>query len=178
MRGGGFVLAVMSRVVVAVMLLCACKPAPVGATFEQFRSPVGAMVEPECRLENDGKRYALEGFLQLGESVTIDEHDQVDLELAANADGADRPVTITVKNGSDIDDLRSQFQNEKGAGYRRSQGELRSDALRIHATNGTATASDRVRVVFEQKVLTAFQSKDVSACVHRFVEATRQPAAR
>lgn len=156
------------------LLLVGCKAAPVATSYEQFSAPVGEQIPPGCTKAADGKRFTLEGSLHFGETISIDEKDFVDLVLSPAADGKRRGVTVSVKTGRDIDDLGAQMQQVKTAGFRRTEGALPLDALRIHTTDGLATPGDVLKVTFEVEAITHFQTHEVTACVLHFVEATKR----
>lgn len=152
------------------VVLAGCKPAPVATRYEAWVPPVGQLIPPGCTKDADGKRYRLEGKLDFGSSIELDEKHDVDLELKPMNDA--RGVQLKVREGRDIDELSSQMKDVKQKAYLLREGRLPPDALRIHTTSGTVPGGSRVTVVFEVETITHFQTHEVTACVLRFVEAS------
>lgn len=171
----------MRLVVVSVVLslVAGCRKEAAPLPLEQLIPPVGAIVPAFCTKAIDGKRFVLDGVLQLPTPAKVDEHDLVDLDFYAGVDGERRPagrsISVSAKNGKHLDDLSELATDVQPNGFRQTKGVLPPDALKVRAAGGEELhALEPASVTIEVEVLTKFQSDEVSACVYHFVEAKKR----
>lgn len=146
--------------------VAACKKAPTSSTVAALVAPVGQVVGPTCTVDNDGARYLVRGFVRLPPEVKV-ENDKLTLELyeklEADGRGAGRALTIDLVEGKHIEfdtaDVRARFV------VRGSGTEGRITGVRLRTAGGPVGLDTEVGVVLTQKVLTGFQSKEVTGCV-------------
>lgn len=154
---------------------CGSKPAQPG-DFSKFIPEVGKLIAPICTRENNGNRYTLEGVFKLSGSTISD--GRVDLDfyqrLDAENNGEGRSLPINVKTPGDINDIWATAEGVKGKGYLTEEGKISETALVIHTKDGDAKAGDALKVTVELETILQFQSKEVSACVFKFVEAEKK----
>lgn len=137
---------------------------------------------PVCHKANAGKVYWLEGFLHLSSSMSIDNgttrlsfHSENDESGA----GTGQSFTVKVSLGSwlgkgDIDNLWKSATNVKQSGYRRQQGEVSEDALRIHLSDGSvAGAQDEIRLSVSIEPIPNIHENMPLACDYVFVTASK-----
>jgi hypothetical protein len=163
----------------AFLLLSGCKGEGEPGTFEKFLAPAPykpGVVEEVCSNSDDGKRFWLEGYLQLPSSARIEKgktslyfYNRID----GNGRGAGRSISIDVTSPGDIDDLWASATGKKGAGFRSQKAEIDPDALRIRAKNGEATARDRIKLTFDMTPIKHFQTNEITACTYQFVNAEK-----
>jgi hypothetical protein len=156
-----------------------CKGDGEPGAFDKFLTPFpykpGVHAEM-CSNANDGKRFWLEGYMQLptslrisGGKTTLDFYARLD----GNGRGAGRSISVDVTSPGDIDDLWASAKGKKSGGFRTQKAEIDPDALRIRAKNGEATARDRIKLTFDVAVIRHFQTNEVTACTHQFVRAEK-----
>jgi hypothetical protein len=185
----------LAVVVLAFSWLPDCKGEGVPGPFEKFLVPVPTASvgskewqeqirqrrqEEMCSEANDGKRYWLEGYLQLPRNIQIRDG-KTTLEFYAqidgNGQGKGRPISgIEVSSPGDIEDLMASATGKKYLG-RRTTGQIDADALRIRVANGLATARDRIKLTVDVVGLPErnfpFESRQLAACAYRFVKAEK-----
>jgi hypothetical protein len=157
-----------------------CKGEGAPGTFEKFLAvfppPVtGRSIEEMCSAANDGKRFWLDGYLQLPTSISISGgKTRLDLysRIDGNGRGSGRPIGISVRSPGDIDDLWATASNKKSIGYRGRKGEIDPDALRIRATNGAATPRDKIKLTFDVEGIN-LQDEKMATCRYHFVKAEK-----
>jgi hypothetical protein len=163
----------------ALPCLLGCKGEGEPGTFEKFLAPAPykpGLVEEMCSGANDGKRYWLEGYLQLPSSARIEKgktslyfYDRID----GNGRGAGRSISIDVTSPGDIDDIWASATGKKPGGFRSQKAEIDPDALRIRAKNGEATARDKIKLTFDITPIRQFQTNEITACTYQFVKADK-----
>jgi hypothetical protein len=152
-----------------------CKGEGEPGTFEKFVSPTPAAFAEMCSTSNVGKRFWLEGYLQLPSSISIREG-RTDLDLYARVDrsgrGAGRSISIEVTSPGNIDDLWASATGKKTTygirGSRSDSAQIDPDALRIRTKNGAATARDRIKLTFDITPTWHFQTGELYACRYHF----------
>jgi len=134
--------------------------------------------EEMCSEATDGKRYWLEGYLQLPSSIEI-RNGRTRLELYPRIDGNGRGsgrslTSIEVTTPGNIEDLMASATGKKYMG-RRTIGQIDDDALRIRTTNGVATARDKIKLTFDIVALPErnfpFESREIAGCKYQFAKA-------
>lgn len=156
-----------------------CKGEGERGVFDKFLPPFpykpGVHAEM-CSPTNDGKRFWLEGYLQLPNSLRI-ENGKTSLyfynRVGGDGRGAGGSISIDVTSPGNIDDLWASAKGKKSGGFRSEKAEIDPDALRIRTTNGAATASDKIKLAFAMTAIRHFQTNEVTACTHRFVKAEK-----
>ena len=129
-----------------------------------------------CSASTAGKRFWLEGYLQLPSSISIREgtadlnfYDRID----AKGQGAGRSITIYVRSPGDIDDLWASATGKKGSGFRSQKAQIDPDALRVRAKNGAATARDKIKLAFDIEAIKHFQTGEITTCTYHFAKAEK-----
>lgn len=156
-----------------------CKGEGEPGRFEKFLTPFpykpGVHAEM-CSAANDGKRFWVEGYLQLPSSIRIEGgktslyfYNRVD----GNGRGAGGSISIDVTSPGDIDDLWGTAKGKKPGGFRTQKAEIDPDALRIRAKNGEATARDKIKLTFDATAIKHFQTGEITACTYQFVKAEK-----
>jgi len=144
--------------------------------FEKFLPLAGGVREEMCADATDGKRYWLEGYLQLPRSFSIDKG-KASLDFFARVDGnfrgAGRSMRVDVTTPGDIDDLWASAEGKKLAGFRREQAKIDNDALRIRVKDGSATARDKIKLTFDVNAVRNYLTKEITACLYPFVRAEK-----
>jgi hypothetical protein len=154
----------------ALPLLAGCKGEGAPGAFEKFLPPIGVAgaLEEMCSDANDGKRFWLEGHLQVPTSGVTILGKKTNLAFYARLDGngrgAGRSISINVTSPGDIDDLRAVTKGR--------HGEFDPDDLRIRTTNGTATPRDRIKLTFDLGALN-LNDKRLATCAYQFVKAEK-----
>src|SRR5262245_28506649 len=163
-------------VLAAIAWLPDCKGEGVaGGSIDKFLTPVpytqGVHAEA-CSKDNDGKRFWLDGYLQLPSSLSIrDGKTSLDFyaKVDGNGKGAGRSISVDVRTPGDIDDLWAAATGKRGSGFRSEKGQIDPDALRIRAKDGPATARDKIKLTFDVTAIRHFQTGEISTCTHEFV---------
>jgi len=127
-----------------------------------------------------GKRYWLEGYLQLPGSVSIRDG-RADLSFYAQIDtngrGTGDRITIYVRSPGDIDDLWASATSRKTTygvrGSRKESAQIDPDALRIRAKNGAASARDKIKLTFDVEATRHFQTGELYSCSYHFARAEK-----
>lgn len=185
----------LAAVVLVFSLLPDCKGEGERGSFEKFLTPVPTAAtgskewheqikdrrqEEMCSEANDGKRYWIEGYLQLPNNIEIRKgrtrlyfYTQID----GNGQGKGRSISsIEVTTPGNIEDLMAAATGKKYSG-RRTSGQIDADALRIRTTNGVATARDKIKLTVDVVGLPErnfpFESRQLAACIYRFVKAEK-----
>lgn len=133
-----------------------------------------------CTNATAGKRYWLEGYLQLSSSISIRDgkadlsfYDRID----ANGRGTGDRITIYVRSPGDIDDLWASATSRKTTygirGSRKESAQIDPDALRIRAKNGAATARDKIKLAFDVTPTWHFQTGELYSCSYHFARAEK-----
>ena len=172
----------LAAVVLVFSWLPDCKGAGEPGSFEKFLNLTSSPLNREemCSEANDGKRYWIEGYLQLPKSIQIRKN-RTRLEFYAHIDGngqgKGRSISsIEVTTPGDIEDLMAAATGTKYRG-RSTTGQIDADALRIRTTNGVATARDKVKLTVDVVGLPErdfpFASRQLAACEYRFVKAEK-----
>lgn len=133
-----------------------------------------------CTNANTGRRYWLEGYLQLPSSISIRDG-RADLQFYARIDakgrGTGERITIYARSPGDIDDLWASATNRKTTygvrGSRKESAQIDDDALRIRTKNGAATARDKIKLAFDIEVTKHFQTGEVYSCSYYFARAEK-----
>jgi hypothetical protein len=133
-----------------------------------------------CTNATAGKRYWLEGYLQLPSSISIREG-KADLTFYAGIDAKGRgtgdSITIYVRSPGDIDDLWASATSKKTTyavrGSRKESAQIDPDALRIHAKNGAASARDKIKLTFDIEATWHFQTGELYTCSYHFARAEK-----
>jgi hypothetical protein len=133
-----------------------------------------------CTTSNAGKRYWLEGYLQLPSSISIREG-RARLTFYARTDGNGRgtgeQITVSVRAPGDIDDLWASATAKKTTygirGSRSQSAQIGPDALRIHTKNGAATARDKIKLTFDIEATYHFQTGELTDCHYHFAKAEK-----
>lgn len=171
----------LGRLAVVVLIfswLPDCKGEGTPATFEKFLSRGGLGSEEMCSAANDGKRFWVEGYLQLPSSLSISSG-RTSLDFYARIDGngrgSGRSISIDVTSPGNIDDLWASATGKKSVAYRSQQAQIDPDALRIRARNGVATARDRIKLSLdiERKNPLNAQDKFPATCWYHFARAEK-----
>jgi hypothetical protein len=185
----------LAVVVLAFSWLPDCKGEGVPGSFEKFLTPaptaaVGSKEwqqqirerkqEAMCTETTDGKRYWLEGYLQLPGNIEIrDGRTRLEFyaQIDGNGQGKGRPIgSIEVTTPGDIEDLMASATGKKYLG-RRTSGQIDAEALRVRTTNGLATARDKIKLTLDVVGLPErnfpFESRQLVACAYRFVKAEK-----
>jgi len=184
----------LAAVLLAFSWLPDCKGEGDPGSFEKFLLPsataqVGSKEweqaikerrqEEMCAEAQDGRRFWLEGYLQLPNNIEIREgrtrlefYPQID----ANGRGKGRSITgVEVTTPGNIEDLWASATGKKGISRRTAQ--IDGDALRIRTTNGQATARDKIKLTFDIVALPErnlpFESRQIAGCKYRFVKAEK-----
>jgi hypothetical protein len=184
----------LAAVVLALSWLPDCKGEGERGTFDRFLTPLPTAAtgskewqeqirerrqEEMCSDANDGKRFWLEGYLQLPRDITISKG-RARLEFYAqidgNGQGKGRSISsIDVSTPGDIEDLWASATGKKGVGRR--TGQIDGDALRIRTANGHATARDKIKLTFDIVALPErnfpWESRQLAACKYQFVKAEK-----
>lgn len=156
-----------------------CKGEGEPGAFEKFLAPFpyrpGVNAEM-CSKPNDGKRFWIEGYLQLPSSIRIDDG-KISLYFYNRIDGNGRgtggSISINVTSPGDIDDLWGSAKGKKSGGFRTQKAEIDPEALRIRAKNGEASARDKIKLTFDLTAVRHFQTSEITACTHQFVKAEK-----
>lgn len=159
------------RIAIPFLALFGCSKPATPSDFAQWLAPVGEMRPAGYTEANEGKRFHVDGYLQLSDRTRIDDG-KATLDFYDKLGGG-RPINVEVKTPGDVDDLMAQAEDRKAAGYRREVGKLGADALKIRARKGTAGPRDKIRLTFEVEAMRTFNSKTIQTCVLRFEEAEK-----
>jgi hypothetical protein len=150
-----------------------------GGAIEKFLAPFpykpGVHAEM-CSRANDGKRYWLDGYLQIPSSLSIrDGMTTLDfyVRLDGNGRGTGRSISIDVASPGDIDDLWASATGKRGSGFRSQKAQIDPDALRIRTKNGPATAQNKIKLMFDVNTIRHFQTGEVTTCTYRFAKAEK-----
>jgi hypothetical protein len=178
--GGFCMLGRLAVVVLVFSWLPDCKGVGEPGTFEKFVSPTPAVFAEMCSTSNVGKRFWLEGYLQLPSSISIREG-RTSLNFFARVDGSGRgagkSIPIEVTSPGDIDDLWTSATGKKTTygGYRsRSESaQIGPDALRVRAKNGAATDRDKIKLAFDITPTWHFQTGELYVCRYHFAKAEK-----
>ena len=133
-----------------------------------------------CTEANAGKRYWLEGYLQLSSSMSIRDG-RANLTFYGRMDGNGRGVgdqiAISVRSPGDIDDLWGAATSRKTTygirGSRKELAEIDPDGLRIRTKNGAATARDKIKLTFDIEATRHFQTGELYNCNYHFAKAEK-----
>ena len=133
-----------------------------------------------CTNTNAGKRYWLEGYLQLPSSISIREGG-ANLSFYARIDAEGRgtgdSITIYVRSPGDIDDLWASATDKKTTyrvrGSRSESAQIDPDALRIRTKTAAATARDKIKLAFDIEATYHFQTGELYACQYHFAKAEK-----
>lgn len=151
-----------SLMLVCTATLASCKPAPVSEPLSSFASPtVGEWLFPACKKENDGKRYLVRGFLKPRQTTTL-EGDRLSMDLYDSAAGEGRSTELELVEGKHVKLATTDLRNAWKGGAMGKQGTLAG--VTLLTTSGDVPLATEVGVVVQLKVLTKFQSDDISAC--------------
>ncbi len=172
----------LAAVVLAFSWLPDCKGAGEPGSFEKFLNLTSSPLNREemCSEANDGKRYWIEGYLQLPSSIRISQS-RTRLDFYAQIDGTGQGKgrsigSIEVTTPGDIEDLMAAATGKKYRG-RSTSGQIDPDALRIRTANGVATARDKIKLTVDVVGLPErnfpFESRQLAACAYRFVKAEK-----
>jgi hypothetical protein len=183
-----------AAVVLAFSWLPDCKGEGERGTFDKFLVPLSTAPtgskewlaaikerkqEEMCSEANDGKRFWLEGYLQLPRDITISKaRSRLEFyaQIDGNGQGKGRSISnIDVSTPGDIEDLWASATGKKGIGRR--TGQIDADALRIRTNNGVATARDKIKFTFDIVALPErnfpWESRQLAACKYQFVKAEK-----
>jgi hypothetical protein len=184
-----------AAVVLAFSFLPDCKGEGERGTFDKFLTPVPTAAtgskewheqvkerrrEEMCSEANDGKRFWLEGYLQLPSNITVSKgRTRLDfyVQIDGNGQGKGRSISsVEVTTPGNIEDLMAAATGKKYLG-RRTTGQIDADALRIGATNGVATARDKIKLTVDVVGLPErnfpWESRQLAVCKYQFVKAER-----
>ena len=170
----------IAAVVLVFSWLPDCKGEGASGTFEKFLTvfpppETGRRIEEMCSAANDGKRFWLEGYLQLPSSISIS-GGKTRLEFYARIDGngrgSGRSISVNVRSPGDIDDLWASATAKKSGGYRSQKGTIDPDALRIRAKNGAATPRDKIKLTFDIEGIN-LQDERMATCRYNLVRAEK-----
>jgi hypothetical protein len=133
-----------------------------------------------CTNATAGKRYWLEGYLQLPSSISIRDG-RADLSFYAQIDASGRGtgdrITIYARSPGDIDDLWASATDRKTTygirGSRKESAQIGTDALRIRTKNGAATARDMIKLAFDIVPTWHFQTGELYSCSYHFGRAEK-----
>jgi hypothetical protein len=170
----------LAAVVLVFSWLPDCKGEGEPGSFEKFISPTPAAFAEMCSKEHVGKRFWLEGYLQLPSSISIREG-RTSLNFYARIDGSGRgsgrSISIEVSAPGDIDDLWASATGKKTTygirGSRSQSAQIDPDALRIRTRNGAATARDKIKLAFDITPTWHFQTGELYACRFHFARAEK-----
>lgn len=159
------------RLVLGSLLLIACgKKDAKEEPFANFLAPVGAQIWPACTSENDGKRFLVHGYVRPQSTTTV-EDGKVNLDFYEKPNGEGRSFPVEMKEGKHV---RFETADAKKKFFGGSMGTSASLVGVTLVTNkGDAKLDEKVGVIVEQKVLTKFQSKEISACTLTVDEITK-----
>ena len=166
-------------VLAAIAWLPDCKGEGAPGTFEKFLPPLPykpGIFEEMCTSDNDGKRFWIDGYLQLPSSLSIsDGKTRLDFfaRIDGNGRGSGRSISVDVTSPGDIDDLWASAMGKKSAGFRSQKAQIDPDALRINAKNGVATARDKIKLTFDVSAIRHFQTGAITACLYQFARAEK-----
>jgi hypothetical protein len=166
-------------VLAAIAWLPDCKGEGAPGTFEKFLPPLPykpGVFEEMCTSDNDGKRFWVDGYLQLPSSLSIsDGKTRLDFfaRIDSNGRGTGRSISVDVSSPGDIDDLWASATGKKSAGFRSQKAQIDPDALRINAKNGVATARDKIKLTFDISAIRHFQTGAITACLYQFARAEK-----
>jgi hypothetical protein len=162
-------------------LLPDCKGEGVAGSFEKFIAPfpppaTGSRLPEMCTAANDGKRFWLDGYLQLPNSISINKG-KTSLNFYERIDGtgrgAGRSLTIDVTSPGDIDDLWAAATGKKSAGFRSQKAQIDPEALRINTIKGVATARDKIKLTFDISAIKHFQTGEITICLYQLVKSEK-----
>lgn len=133
-----------------------------------------------CTNSSAGKRYWLEGYLQLPSSISIREG-RADLSFYSRIDaegrGTGEQITIYARSPGDIDDLWASAKEKKTTyrvrGSRSESGQIDPDALRIRTKTGAATPRDKIKLAFDIEATYHFQTGELYSCQYYFAKAEK-----
>ncbi len=170
----------LAAVVLVFSWLPDCKgPGEPGGSLEKFLTPFpykpGVNAEA-CTRDTDGKRFWLDGYLQLPSSLSIrDGKTTLDfyVKLDGKGQGTGRSISVDVRTPGDIDDLWASATGKKGSGFRSQKGQIDPDALRINTTNGPASARDKIKLTFDISAIRHFQTGEITTCTYQFAKAEK-----
>jgi hypothetical protein len=143
--------------------LLACAPSVEPAKLDHFMTNSFKVIADACKVENDGKRYLLEGHVvpqadvQVTDGVVrMDMYETID----AGGEGVGSGVWITLRNGEHV-------TLDPGASGKDAK------RVKLRTSTGDATAMDRLKVMVDLKVTHHFQNGVAAGCEVRVVELHR-----
>jgi hypothetical protein len=163
------------KLIAFLVVAAGCSKPAVKGEFSQFIAPIGQMRAAGCTDDTDGKRFWLEGWLQLPQTVTVSDKKATlnfYAELDAEGNGVGRALDVQVETPGDVDDLVAAAEGRKSNAFGRG-GKLGADALKVRAKNGRAGERDRIRLTIELEAMRDFRTKAITTCVHHFKEAEK-----
>ncbi len=167
----------LPAVAVAVLLAACTSKAAQPGDFKAFLpANPGDRIPPICTVDNDGNRYTLAGVLKLPDASSIsDGKTNLDFfqKLDAEKKGDGESFQVTVESPGDINDLWKTAEDVKGKGYNTKEGTIYEDSLVIHTSDGDAKAGDALQLTVELEAIKNFQTDAISACIVKFVDATK-----
>lgn len=137
--------------------------------------------EEMCSAAHEGKRFWLEGYLQLPSNIEI-RNGKTRLYFYAQIDGSGRGkgrsiTSMEVTSPGDIDDLWGSATGKKGIVGSRRTAQIDPDALRIRTTNGLAAAQDKIKLTFDIEGLPPknffWETREIAGCAYNFVKAEK-----
>jgi hypothetical protein len=170
----------LTAVVLVFSWLPDCKGEGEPGSFEKFISPSPAAFAEICSKATVGKRFWLEGYLQLPSSISIRQGStslNFYARIDANGRGSGRSINIEVKSPGDIDDLWASATDKKttssGFRSRNQSAQIDPEALRIRTRNGGATARDKIKLAIDITPTWHFQTGELWACRFHFARAEK-----
>jgi len=185
----------LAAVVLVFSWLPDCKGEGAPGSFEKFVPPAitaatgskewqeairERRTEEMCAEGHDGKRFSLEGYLQLPTNIEIRDgrarlyfYERLD----GNGRGTGRLISsVEVTSPGNIEDLWASATAKKGVG-RNQKAQIGEDGLRVRTTNGPATARDKIKLTFDIVALPErnipFESRQIAGCKYQFVKAEK-----
>jgi hypothetical protein len=164
---------------VAFSWLPDCKGEGAPAAFEKFIPPIPPpggplQLEEMCTAANDGKRFAVEGYLQLPGNTMLRDG-KADLAFYARIDGngrgAGRSFRVDVTSPGDIEDLWAAATDKRGISMKTAS--IDPDALRIKVKGGVATPRDKIKLTIDVTAIKHYQTGAITACRYQFAKAER-----
>lgn len=166
---------------VMLALLPDCKGEGAAGSFDKFIAPfpppaTGSRLAEMCTVANDGKRFWLNGYLQLPSNLSIDKG-KTRLDFYERVDsagrGTGRSVSVDVTSPGDVDDLWATATGKKSAGFRSQKAQIDPDAFRINTKSGVATARDKIKLTFDVSAIKQFQTGEITACLYQLVKSEK-----
>ena len=87
--------------------------------------------------------------------------------------GSGRSFMVDVTSPGNIDDLWASATGKKLAGFRSQKAHIDPEALRINASNGVATARDKIKLTFDVSPIKQYQTGEITVCLYQFVKAEK-----